>query len=90
MIDHVEFQTDALTTLLAPGEFRAADRALDALRELAWHRRAAMLRARRHAGPGTRAAVLGRAYLRPKLRRPRASAADRLGAIARMRRGGAA
>jgi len=72
------------------GEFGTAERALAVLRELAWHRRAAMLRARRHAGPGARAAVLGRAYLRPKPRRPRASAADRLGAIARMRRGGAA
>ncbi len=67
-----------------------AERALDVLRELAWHRRAAMLRARRHAGPGTRAVGLGRASLRPKPRRPRASAAARLGAIARMGWRGAA
>ena len=72
--------------LIAP----PAERALDVLRELAWHRRAAMLRARRHGGPGTRAAGLGRASLRPKPRRPQASAADRLGAIARMGRRGAA
>ena len=73
-----------MSDLIAP----PAERALDVLRELAWHRRAAMLRSRRHAGPRTRAAVLGRACLRPKPRRPRASAAARLRAIARVRRGG--
>ena len=81
---------NGLIAPLAASQLAATGRALDALREVAWHRRAAMLRARRHAGPGTRAAVLGRASLRSKPRRPRASAADRLGAIARMGRGGAA
>jgi hypothetical protein len=62
-------QLDDLTALLIAGEYPTAERAIDALRELAWHRRAAEIRARRHAGPGTRGASLGRAVLR---RRPRA------------------
>ena len=52
MSDQLEHQTDALAALLVTGDFQAAERTLDALRELAWHRRAAEIRARRHAGPG--------------------------------------
>jgi len=69
MSDQLERQTDALAALLVAGDYQAAERALDALRELAWHRRAAEIRARRHAGPGAHGAAPGRAVLR---RRPRA------------------
>ncbi len=61
----------ALTDMLAAGDYQAAERTLDGLRELAWHRRAGEIRARRHAAPGTRAAARGRAVVR---RRPRAHA----------------
>ena len=68
MSDQFEHQTDALAELLLAGEFHAAERAVDGLRELAWHCRAGEIRARRHAGPGTRAAILGRATVRRKPR----------------------
>ncbi len=66
MSDHIEHQIDALAALLASGDRHAAERALAGLREMAWRRRAATVRGRRHAGPGTRAAVLGRAFVRRK------------------------
>ena len=69
MSDHLERQTDALAALLVAGDYQGAERTLDALRELAWHRRAGEIRARRHASPGARAMSLRRAVLR---RKPRA------------------
>ena len=57
MTDQLERQTDTLAALLVAGEFRAAERAIDGLRELAWRRRAVEIRAWRHAGPGTRGAI---------------------------------
>ena len=61
----------ALTDTRGAGDSQAAERTLDGLRELAWHRRAGEIRARRHAAPGTRAAARGRAVVR---RKPRAHA----------------
>ena len=69
--DLVERLTDDLAAFLIAGEYPTAERALDGLRELAWRRRAAAVRVRRHAGPGTRGAALGRAVVR---RRPRTRA----------------
>ena len=71
MIDHLERQTATLAALLVAGEFHAAEVAVDSVRELAWRRRAAVVRARRHVGPGVRGAGHGRAVLR---RKPRAHA----------------
>ena len=68
MSDHLERQTATLAALLVAGEFRAAERTLDAVRELAWHRRAREVRARRHAGPGPLRASFGRPVLRRKPR----------------------
>jgi hypothetical protein len=62
--DQLEDQTEALAEALIAGDHPAAERALDGLRELAWRRRAEVIRARRHAGPGTRAFV----RLKPRLR----------------------
>ncbi len=62
MADRLEHWTDDLVAALIAGDHPTAERALDALRELAWHRRAGVIRARRHAGPGPR----GRAVLRRK------------------------
>ena len=66
MTDQLEHQTDDVAALLIAGDHPTAERAVDALRELAWRRRADAVRGRRHAGPGTRAAVLGRASVRRK------------------------
>ena len=74
--ERVVAATDAFAALLVAGDRPAAERALDALRELAWHRRAAEIRGRRHAGPGTRGAVLGRAVVRRKPRMRGAEALD--------------
>ena len=68
MTDQFERQTDDLAALLIAGNYPTAERAVDALRELAWHRRADVVRARRHAGPGVRGAMLGRAIMRRKPR----------------------
>jgi len=81
--DHLERQTATLAALLVAGEFHAAEAALDALRELAWHRRAAEIRARRHAGPGTH----GRAVLRRKPRARDITAGEASDLIAAGRRG---
>ena len=64
MSHQLEHQTDDLVELLIAGDHPTAEHAVDALRELAWRRRADAIRARRHAGPGTR----GRAVLRRKPR----------------------
>jgi len=48
-------QTDAVAELLLAGDHRAAERALDTLRDVAWRHRAATVRAGRHAGPAARA-----------------------------------
>jgi len=64
MSDQLEHRTDDLATALIAGDHATAERAVDALRELAWRRRADAVRARRHAGPGAR----GRAVLRRKPR----------------------
>ena len=68
MTDQLERQTDDLAALLIAGDHPTAERAVDSLRELAWRQRAAAVRARRHAGPGTRAAGRGRAVVRRKPR----------------------
>ena len=60
--------TETLAALLIAGDHPTAEWALDALRELAWRRRATVLRARRDAGPGPRGAMLGRAVMRRKPR----------------------
>ena len=65
-------QTDDVAAPLIAGARPTAERAVDALRELTWRRRAGEIRARRHTGPGTRGAVLGRAVVR---RKPRAHVA---------------
>jgi hypothetical protein len=66
--DQFEHRTDDLATALIAGNHPAAERAVDALRELAWHRRSGEIRARRHAGPGVRGAPRGRAIVRRKPR----------------------
>ena len=73
MTEQLEHQADDVAALLIAGDHPTAERAIDALRELAWRRRATVVRARRHAGPGTRGAMRGRAILRLK---PRAHVAD--------------
>jgi hypothetical protein len=45
---------DELAALLVAGDCRAAEEVLDELCELTWQHRAAMVRGRRHAGPGLR------------------------------------
>lgn len=87
MSDRLEHQTDTLAALLLAGEFHAAELALDGLRELVWHRRAAEIRARRHAGPGTHGAALGRAVLRRKPRAHGITAGEASDLIAAGRRG---
>jgi hypothetical protein len=61
-------QIDDLAALLIAGDYPTAQGAVDALRELAWRRRADVVRARRHAGPAVRGAMLGRAVMRRKPR----------------------
>ena len=61
-------QFDDLAAPLIAGDYPTAERAVDALRELTWRQRADAIRTRRHAGPGTRGAVLGRAVMRRKAR----------------------
>ena len=61
-------RTDDLAAPLIAGDHPTAEQAVDALRELAWRRRADAVRTRRHAGPGARGAVLGRAIVRRKPR----------------------
>ena len=87
MSDRLEQQTAVLAERLVAGDRPAAERALDGLRELAWHRRAAEVRARRHVGPGTRGAVLGRAILRRKPRAHDLTAGQASDVIAAGRRG---
>ncbi len=87
MTDQLEHQADALAALLLAGDYRAAERTLDGLRELAWHRRAREIRARRHAGPGARAAARGRAVLRRKPRAHGMTAGEASDLIAAGRRG---
>ncbi len=50
----IEVATDELATLVIAGDRHAASRVLDGLRVLVWHRRAAHVRGRRHAGPRLR------------------------------------
>ena len=64
MTDQLDHRTDDLATALIAGDHPTAERALDALRELAWCRRADVVRARRYAGAGVR----GRATVRRKPR----------------------
>ncbi len=87
MTDQLEHQTDDLAALLIAGDHPTAERAIDALRELAWHRRADVVRARRHAGPGVRGAMLGRAIVRRKPRTRATAAGEASDAIAAGRRG---
>ena len=68
MSDHLEHQTDGLAALLIAGDHATAERAVDALRELAWRWRADAIRTPRNAGPGTRGTVLRRAVVRRKPR----------------------
>ncbi len=72
MSDQFEHRTDDLATALIAGDHPTAERAVDALRELAWRRRAGEIRARRHVSPGARRASRGGGGLR---RKPRAHAA---------------
>ncbi len=87
MTDLTERSTDALAALLAAGDYQAAERTLDGLRELAWHRRAGEIRARRHVGPGPRRASLGRAVPRWKPRAHDSTAGAASDLIAAGRRG---
>ena len=75
--------TNDLAALLIAGDYPRAERAVDALRELTWCRRADVVHARRHAGPRVR----GRATVRrkPRTRATVAGAASDL--IAAGRRG---
>ena len=87
MTDQIERQTDDLAAFLIAGEYPTAERALGGLRELAWRRRAAAVRVRRHAGPGTRGAALGRAVVRRRPRTRASTAGEASGPIAAGRRG---
>ena len=87
MTDQFEHQTDDLATALIAGDHPTAERAVDALRELAWHRRADEIRARRHPSPGARRVSLGRAVLRRKPRGHGIAAGRETGLIATGRRG---
>ncbi len=87
MTDRLEHQTNALAALLVAGDSQAAERTLDGLRELAWHRRAGEVRARRHAGPGPRRASLGWVALRRKPRANGMTAGEASAPIAAGRRG---
>ena len=79
--------TDDLTAQLIAGEYPTAERAVDALRELAWRRRAAAVRARRHPSPGVRRVSLGRPVLRRKPRAYGITAGEAGDPIAAGRRG---
>jgi hypothetical protein len=79
--------TDGLAALLIAGEHATAERAVDALRELVWRRRADVVRARRHAGPGARRASYGRAIVRRKPRTRATVAGEASDLIAAGRRG---
>ncbi len=87
MIDRLEHQTDTLAALLLLGDHAAAERAVDALRELTWRRRAGEIRARRHVGPGPRTAATGRAGMRRKPRTRATVAGEASDRIAAGRRG---
>ena len=87
MTEQLEHQADDVAALLIAGDHPTAERAIDALRELAWRRRAGEVRARRHAGPGVRGAVLGRATLRRKPRARGMTAGEASDVIAVGRRG---
>ena len=87
MTDQFDHQTDALAALLVAGDYPAAERALDGLRELTWYRRAGEIRARRHASPGARAMSLRRAVLRRKPRAHDMTAGEASGLIVAGRRG---
>jgi hypothetical protein len=50
----IETATDELAALVIAGDRHAASPVLAGLRELVWHRRAAEVRGRRHAGPRQR------------------------------------
>ena len=50
----IERMNVELLALLRAGDRPAAERLLDELRELAWQRRATVIRGRRHSGPGLR------------------------------------
>ena len=83
MTDQLDHRTDDLATALIAGDQPAAERALDALRELVWCRRADVVRARRHAGPRVR----GRATVRRKPRTRATLAGEASDLIAAGRRG---
>ena len=87
MTDQLEHQTDALAAQLVAGDYQAAERTLDGLREVTWHRRAGEIRARRHAAPGPRRVWLGRAVLRRKPRTRDITAGEASDLIAAGRRG---
>jgi hypothetical protein len=55
----IERVSAELVSLLRAGDRPAAERLIDELRELAWQRRAAVIRGRRHCGPGLRASDEG-------------------------------
>jgi hypothetical protein len=55
LASQIDIATNELAALLIAGDRHAASRVLGGLRVLAWHRRAAVLRGRRHGGPGRRA-----------------------------------
>jgi hypothetical protein len=54
LASQIETANDELAGLIIAGDRHAAAGVLEGLRELAWHRRAAEVRGRRHAGPGLR------------------------------------
>ena len=80
-------QTKDLAALLIAGDYPTPERAIDALCELAWRRRADVVRARRHAGPGARGAMRGRAIMRRKPRTRATVAGEASDLIAAGRRG---
>ncbi len=79
--------TETLAALLIAGDHPTAERAVDALRELVWRRRADMVRARRHPSPGARRVSLGRAVIRRKPRTKGITAGEASDLIAAGRRG---
>jgi hypothetical protein len=85
--DRLEHQTDDLAALLIVGDHLTPERAIDALRDLAWRRRAAELRARRHPSPGARRVSLARAVMRRKPRTRATVAGEASDLIAAGRRG---
>ena len=50
----IDIAHDELATLVIAGDRHATERVLEGLRVLVWHRRAAEIRGRRHAGPRLR------------------------------------